>query len=303
MSTAAWWSEAFSADYVDLYPHRDLASARVEAQFLISAGLHGRVLDLCCGWGRHLIAFDELSREQGLDIEVAGVDYSADLLRRLRALPEGSRVALRTVNGDARRAPFRDGAFDGIVSLFSSFGYFGDEGDADLLSGLARMLAPSGAAFLDVMNPHVVRTGLVPESANSVGDARLVERRSLSGPFVRKDVELWRAGVHVRTWHEEVRMYEFAELEALSAAVGLAIDAKWGAFDGSSLEPTSPRQLLRLRHVATDSAIVHASSVRSSESWPSTGDGGGSKISAAADPAGATASRASLSSGIDLPTG
>lgn len=247
MSAATWWSDAFSADYVDLYPHRDLASARVEAQFLISAGLRGRVLDLCCGWGRHLIALDELSREQGLDITVAGVDYSLDLLRRVHALPEGSRVASRTVNGDARRAPFQAGAFDGIVSLFSSFGYFGDEGDAELLSGIARMLAPGGIAFLDVMNPNFVRTGLVPESTKSVGDARLVERRSLSGPCVRKDVELWRAGVHVRTWHEEVRMYEFAELEALSAGVGLAIDASWGAFDGSRLEPSSPRQLLRLR--------------------------------------------------------
>lgn len=252
MSVTAWWSEAFSADYVDLYPHRDLASARVEAQFLISAGLRGRVLDLCCGWGRHLIALDEIARAQGLDLRVAGVDYSLDLLRRMRALPEGSHVAQRTVNGDARRAPFQDGAFDGIVSLFSSFGYFGDEGDEELLAGLARMLAPGGTAFLDVMNPQFVRAGLVPESTKSVGESRLVERRSLAGPFVRKDVELWRAGVHERTWHEEVRMYEFAELQALSAGVGLAIDASWGAFDGSPLGPGSPRQLLRLRRAPID---------------------------------------------------
>ncbi len=258
MSSTTWWSEAFSADYVDLYPHRDLASARQEASFLVSVGLRGRVLDLCCGWGRHLIALDEISRERHLDIEVAGVDYSADLLRRLRDLPEGRRVASRTVNGDARRAPFRDRAFDGIVSLFSSFGYFGDAGDAELLSGIARMLAADGRAFLDVMNPSFVRAGLVPESTKSVGDARLVERRSLSGPFVRKDVELWRADVHVRTWHEEVRLYEYAELEALAAGVGLAIDASWGAFDGSSLAATSPRQLLRIRRAPTDSGLVEA---------------------------------------------
>jgi SAM-dependent methyltransferase len=249
MTAAPWWSDAFSADYVDLYPHRDLESARVEARFLVANGLRGRVLDLCCGWGRHLIALDEIARSDGVDLRVVGVDYSFDLLRRLREIPAGQHVAPRAVNGDARCAPFQDGALDGIVSLFSSFGYFGDAGDARLLAGIARMLVPGGAAFLDVMNPPFVRAGLVPESRKQAGDASLVERRSLSGRSVRKDVELWRGDERVRVWHEEVRMYEFTELEALTAAVGLAIEASWGAFDGSALRADSPRQILRLRAI------------------------------------------------------
>lgn len=241
MSAVPWWSAAFAAEYVDLYPHRDLESARAEARFLVSAGLRGRVLDLCCGWGRHLIALDEL----GLD--VAGLDYSADLLARLARHPEGGRVASRTVRGDARRAPFCDAAFDGVVSLFSSFGYFGDEGDAQLLAGIARVLAPGGAGFLDVMNPAFVRAGLVPESRTESGGALLVERRSLPGRCVRKDVELWRGGDLLRSWYEEVRMYEPEELDSRVAGAGLAVEARWGGFDGSRFGPASPRQLLRVR--------------------------------------------------------
>lgn len=246
MTAQPWWSEAFDAEYVDLYTHRDLESARAEARFLVSAGLQGRVLDLCCGWGRHLIALDEL----GLD--VAGVDYSLDLLLRLAEHPEGRRVAPRTVRGDARRPPFRDGTFDGVVSLFSSFGYFGDAGDAQLLDGLARMLAPGGLAFLDVMNPEFVRAGLVPESRKETEDAVLVERRSLLGHFVRKDVELRRAGEPTRVWYEEVRMYEPAELDAAVASAGLVLEARWGGFDGSNFGPSSPRQLLRVRRARGD---------------------------------------------------
>lgn len=242
--SAPWWSEAFAAEYVDLYAHRDLDSARGEARFLVGAGLRGRVLDLCCGWGRHLIALDEL----GLD--VAGVDWSADLLARLRSLPEGRRVAGRTVRGDARLPPFRDAAFDGVVSLFSSFGYFGDEGDARLLAGIARVLAPGGVAFLDVMNPDAVRAELVPESRKEKGGATLVERRSLPGRSVRKDVELWRGGARVRTWHEEVRLYEPDELATRVRAAGLEPEARWGDFDGSSFDRTSPRQLVRLRRAS-----------------------------------------------------
>lgn len=241
MSAVPWWSAAFAADYVDLYPHRDLASARAEARFLVSAGLRGRVLDLCCGWGRHLIALDELG------LAVAGVDYSADLLARLADHPQGRRLAARIVRGDSRRPPFRDAAFDGVVSLFSSFGYFGEEGDAQLLAGVARVLAPGGAAFLDVMNPEFVRAGLVPESRKEADGSVLVERRSLPGRCVRKDVELWRAGELLRSWYEEVRMYGPDELDVRIAAAGLVVEARWGGFDGSAFGPASPRQLLRLR--------------------------------------------------------
>lgn len=241
MSAVPWWSAAFASDYVDLYPHRDLESARAEARFLVSAGLRGRVLDLCCGWGRHLIAFEEL----GLD--VAGLDYSADLLARLAAHPDGRRVAPRVVRGDARRVPFRDDAFDGVVSLFSSFGYFGDEGDAQLLGGIARVLAPGGVAFLDVMNPPSVRADLVPESRKEAGGSVLLERRRLEGDFVRKDVELWRGGERIRSWYERVRMYEAAELDERVATAGLSVEARWGDFDGARFGPDSPRQLLRVR--------------------------------------------------------
>ena len=244
MEAMPWWSEAFSSDYVDLYPHRDLASARIEAGFLVANGLHGRVLDLCCGWGRHLIALDELG------LEVAGVDWSADLLAQIGKLPEGRRIAPRVVRGDARRAPFRDGAFDGVVSLFSSFGYFGDVGDRELLDGVARILARGGVAFLDVMNPDFVRAGLVPESRRERAGATLVERRQLVGSSVRKDVELERGGSLVRSWHEEVRLYEPAELDERVAAAGLVVQARWGGFDGSAFGLRSPRQLLRLARAA-----------------------------------------------------
>ena len=226
MSTAPWWSEAFAAEYVDLYPHRDLAAARAEARFLVEHGLRGRVLDLCCGWGRHLDALDELG------LAVAGVDFSADLLARLANLPDARPVATRVVRGDARRPPFRDRAFDGDVAL---------------LAGLARVLAPEGIGFLDVMNPAHVRATLVPESRRERAGAVLLERRRIEGACVRKDVELVRYGRVVRTWYELVRMYEPAELDARIAAAGLSVDARWGGFDGAAFGPESPRQLVRVR--------------------------------------------------------
>ena len=50
-----WWESWFGEEYLELYPHRDLASARREVAFAL-ARLDPEpmpLLDLCCGSGRH----------------------------------------------------------------------------------------------------------------------------------------------------------------------------------------------------------------------------------------------------------
>ncbi len=239
--TAPWWAEAFGDDYLDVYPHRDLASARVEARFLAANGLRGRVLDLCCGWGRHLAAL----LEDGLD--AYGLDWSEELLARVADETGSASAQGRLVRGDARHLPFQDGSFDGVVSLFSSFGYFGPEGDTELLHGIARVLAPGGRAFLDLMNPAHVRAALVPESRTEREGAVLHERRAIDGPVVSKRVELRRPDGTLRVWREEVWMYEPEELVRRAAEAALVVEHAWGGFDGSAFGPRSPRQVLRLR--------------------------------------------------------
>lgn len=108
-----WYDAAFEADYLALYPHRDLAAARFEVGGLVERGLRGVVLDLGCGFGRHLLAL----RERGL--EAFGLDRSRDLLARAHEL-EGGVLRGSFVRGDFRALPFRERVFDGVVLLFSS---------------------------------------------------------------------------------------------------------------------------------------------------------------------------------------
>ena len=237
-----WWIEAFRADYLAVYPHRDLESARREVAHLLEQGVRGRVLDLCCGFGRHALAL----RERGAD--VFGMDLSAELLARARELPDGQLLHGRLVRADARAVPFASGCFDALVSLFSSFGYFGDDGDARVLSEIARVLRPGGVAWLDLMNPERIRAGIVPESRTERGGAVLEERRHLEqgGRRVVKDVVLRLDGGAARSWRESVRLYDTLELEKLALQRGLALLGVQGDFDGSALRAQSPRQILRL---------------------------------------------------------
>lgn len=238
-----WFEEAFRDDYRRVYPHRDLEAARPEARWLVEHGVRGRVLDLCCGFGRHTL----LLAEQGLD--VTGLDLSSELLASARELPGFERhLEGRLLRGDARELPFRDGAFDTLVNLFSSFGYFGEFGDARVLREIGRVLAPGGLAVLDLMNPAAVRANLRDESVREGADFLLRERRALAdgGRRVVKDVELVVYG-ESRRWREDVRLYELDELRPMLAGQRLSVEQVHGGFDARAFGPDAPRLLILAR--------------------------------------------------------
>ena len=239
MASDPWYVEAFREGYLRLYPHRDLSAARRETGFLLAQGLRGRVLDLCCGFGRHTLAL----REQSVD--AFGIDLSPELLAHAASQPGWELLRGRILRGDARALPFADAGFDSVVNLFSSFGYFGEAGDKRVLLEIARVLAPGGFLAMDLMNPAFVRTHLVPFSRTERGGAQLVEARSLAagGRLVVKDVELQNESGSVR-WREEVRLYEPDELLRWLDAAGLRLAASFGDFDAAPLSATSPRQLV-----------------------------------------------------------
>jgi len=184
-----------------------------------------------------------------LGLDVYGVDLSAELLAQAGDLPGGAALEGRLVRGDARAVPFRDATFDGLVILFSSFGYFGLQGDLEVLDEIARLLRPDGRALLDLMNPPLVRSNLVPHSTTERNGVRIVESRALrqGGRLVTKDVSLTLPSGEQRRWREEVRLYETHELAELLAPRGLEITDVEGDFSGAPYDALAARQIVRLR--------------------------------------------------------
>jgi SAM-dependent methyltransferase len=236
-----WFDAAFERGYLELYPHRDLAAARREVAGLVTRGLAaggGAVLDLGCGFGRHVQAL----RERGLD--AFGVDRSRDLLAHA-----GPALAGRLARGDFRALPFRSRSFRCVLSLFSSFGYLDDAGNARVLSEIARVLAPDGQVVLDLMNPGRVRATLVPETVRRREGLELCERRALAsgGARVVKDVLVRAADGSERRWREDVRLYGQEELARMLSESGLLLLRTEGDFDGRAFEPGSARQIVWAR--------------------------------------------------------
>jgi SAM-dependent methyltransferase len=137
---SAWDEEFFDEEYPVLYAPA-LDPVRTEREVAAAVSIldvreGSRLLDLCCGTGRHAIPL------QRRGIRVTGLDLSRALLRLAQGRSDrvGSFPAL--VRGDARALPLRSGAFAAAICLFNSIGYGPDE---EALAALreARRCAPA----------------------------------------------------------------------------------------------------------------------------------------------------------------
>src|SRR5712692_6870365 len=84
---------------------------------LLEVAPGSRVLDLCCGVGRHSIA---LARR---GFAVTGVDRTRAFLDRARDTADKAGLAIEWVQEDIR-AFKRSNSFDGAINCVTSFGYF-----------------------------------------------------------------------------------------------------------------------------------------------------------------------------------
>ena len=230
-----WFQEWFGEEYLLLYPHRDeLDAERMVAliERTVPGLAHDRVLDICCGAGRHALAF----REHGF--RPIGVDLSAHLLERARDV---AHVPL--VRADLRRLPFRRRSVDLAVNLFTSFGYF--EHDDEHLAALHQMLEPvrpGGWFVIDYLNASQVTATLVAREATTLGETPVIIERWLqdAGRFVIKTITT----PDGRQFLERVRLYPREELIVMVEEAGGRVLHQFGTYDGGPPLADAPRVIL-----------------------------------------------------------
>lgn len=236
-----WYETSFREDYLLVYRHRDEAAAERELGALLdflSLPPGSRVLDACCGTGRHSVV---LARRGYC---VVGVDLSEVLLTRARAKTSG--LPVRFVRQDVRKLDV-GGDYDAVFNLFTSFGYFSDADNQRALCRMARALRPGGIFVLDYLNPAYVRDTLVPHSVRTVDGARIEETRTIVDapvPRVEKAIVVTDAR-GTRTYRESVRLYTPEEMARLFQNAGLRIRHWFGDYTLAPYEEAaSPRMIV-----------------------------------------------------------
>ena len=182
-----WWRTLFNSIYLKTdgdVVENDRNTARDVELLIRAAGLepNDRILDLCCGQGRHCL---ELAR-RGFK-QITGFDRSRYLIRlaRKRAKTEGLSVSFH--EGDARRFRFPEESFHCVALLGNSFGYFDrEEDDLAVLLGAQRVLRTGGFLAMDLADGEWLRSNFEKRSWEWIDQNHFVCReRSLASDNVR----------------------------------------------------------------------------------------------------------------------
>ena len=196
-----------------------------------------RALDLCCGPGRCSIA---LARR---GFSVTGVDRTAYLLGEARRRARAARVRIEWVQADMRDF-VRPGAFDLVLSMFTSFGYFDNKGeDLGVLKNILASLRSGGACVIEVMGKEVLARIFQPTTSEALTDgSRLMHRHEVFDDWtrIRNEWTLVRGG-RARTWHFHHTVYSGQELRDRLEGVGFVDVHLYGALDGSAYDQNATR--------------------------------------------------------------
>jgi SAM-dependent methyltransferase len=191
-----------------------------------------KILDLACGFGRHA------NRLATLGHSVTGVDLQPGFLELARREAERMGVKVEYHQGDMRRIQFAE-EFDRVLLLFTSFGYFEDVENAQVMENIARALKPGGLLGFDIPNRDVVVKDL-PVSHVIDKDGNLIINRlsfdAITGRFHNRCIVI-RDGIRKDKPHS-VRLYNATEIRDLLNRAGLEVYRILG-YDGQPLSANS----------------------------------------------------------------
>ena len=251
-----WYVQFFKGDYLRIYGHTlQQDRTELETQFAIHAldiQPHHRILDLCCGQGRHTIAL----AKTGLD--VTGIDLSEEMLSIARSaaekegvvrtdespLPSGegqgegpdAKGGITLRQADMRHLPNDlENHFDAVINMFSSFGYLeSEDDDQQVLHQISNALKLGGRLLMDLLNREWVIINNEEYDWHQHEDGRIVlEHRQLDLQTSTNHItytEILPNGTQREMSDLHMRLYTLTELTKMLSDAGLTLQKVYGGF-------------------------------------------------------------------------
>ena len=233
-----WWRFIFNSLYLKTdsdVVDDDRITATEIALFadILKLAPDDKILDLCCGQGRHLL---ELTR-RGYD--VLGFDISAYMLKRLGEIAGREGIQPKLVQGNMRDLSF-DSEFDAVINMRTSFGYLETEDeDQKVLDGVCRALEPGGRFLMDLINRDSLMRRYREQFwvRTSRGDIVIADSTFdvRTGRNIVREIAFHADGRRSETNHD-IRMYTCHELEDKLTRAGMRIESVWGDWDSSPFD-------------------------------------------------------------------
>lgn len=233
----AFWETWESA----MFSHRRWEVTPVEVDGIVSLlniqpGL--RVLDLCCGPGRHSL---ELTRR---GFHVTGVDRTQHYLDGAIEQAEKEDLDVEFVQEDMRTF-CRPDTYDAVVNLFTSFGYFEDpEEDRRVAVNVYRSLKSGGLFLMDTMGKEVLARVFQEREWHEVDGIIVLQERKVS----RNWGWMWNRWIMLKG-NERIetelshRLYAATEIVSLLKDCGFTSVDVYGDYNGSPYDHNARRMV------------------------------------------------------------
>ncbi|GAB4368845.1 MAG: class I SAM-dependent methyltransferase [Deltaproteobacteria bacterium] len=237
-----WFETIFDERYPELFgPLEEDAEQEVEEILSLLPIRKGSAIeDLGCGRGRHAIP---LARR---GYRVTGVDLSEKMLSLARERAGREGISVEWVREDMRTF-CRPGSFHLCLSLFTSFGYFRDEENQQVLDNVARSLREGGFLLLDLRNAGKGLNRLEDWSETRevpAGKLRMSMRFDRdSGRAKARHVLTRRDGIRISSTFD-VRIYSKAELSRMLRRAGMQEVRFYGSLSGKRFREDSARMVV-----------------------------------------------------------
>ncbi len=234
MSDQAWYEAFFGEDYLHMYAPflpAEKSLQDVDGMLaLLNLVPESRILDLCCGTGRHTIPLAQHG------YKMIGQDLSETLLSSAQNNAEAAGVQVVWIHSDMRHIPFEHEC-DAIINVFTSFGYLENEQeDQHVLQQVYKALKPGGLFLLETIPQTRFVRSFTPYGITRYDDGLIVfEERHFDQFTSRNKVHitiLYPNGKRTEHSHS-MRLYTLTELTHMLAAANLPMQAYYGGFDGS----------------------------------------------------------------------
>ncbi len=225
-----WYKEFFENWYLDFYlplPKFKHSYIKKEVSFIdnvLKLPKGAKILDLCCGHGRHLIPL----AKKGYDM--TGLDLSEKALNLLRKNAKKEKIKARLIRGDMRKIPFSN-EFDAIINMFTAFGYLEtDYEDFKVLKQVSKALKPKGKFIIDIKNSDWLLANLEEKSWQKQGKLLLLEERKYDKKKKRLTLKTEILDEKGK-WHKSsnvLRIYSLGEMRNNLNKVGLKVIKTYG---------------------------------------------------------------------------
>lgn len=194
-----------------------------------------KILDLCCGPGRHSL---ELARRE---YEVTGIDMVEYFVKKAMQKAEAEKLNVEFIQADMREF-IRPAYFDVVINMATSFGFFNDEDNQKVIMNVYKSLKEQGKLLMDLINKDMIQRNFVSETKKEREGMIMISKSSFSLDGKRLNgTSIFKKGDKSFELISSYRLYSISELKELLSDCGFKKISIYDDYDGSQYNNKSNR--------------------------------------------------------------